>query len=144
MRCCCRLKAAAQCGTMHCRDEWNIAARHRFKIGVAVELKRQALGAAGFPAFRRPAQVKAGTEIVTVAEDDAALGLLTGALDGDPQLLGDDRVEAVALVGAIKSDKGNLALQFVGDHLLFAHKPLLGSAVLASPAARCLVFISWD
>src|SRR5205807_5328023 len=97
------------------------AARHRLEIGVAVELERQPLRAPGLPALRRPAQVEAGAEIVAVAEDDAALGFLAGALDRLAQLLHHRRIEAVALVRAVQAHQRDLAVELVGDRLFLAH-----------------------
>src|SRR4029077_12277137 len=79
------------------------------------------LRAPGLPVLRRPAQVEAGAEIVAVAEDDAALGLLAGALDRLLELLHHGRVEAVALVRPIQPHQRDLAVELVGDRLFFAH-----------------------
>src|SRR4029077_6422409 len=54
-------------------------------------------------------------------EDDAAFGFFAGTLDGVAQLLHHGRIEAVAFVGAVQSDKGDLAFEFIGDGLFFAH-----------------------
>src|SRR4029079_7140581 len=113
------LKSAAERRAVQRRDEGNVAPRHRLEIAVAVELERQPLGAAGLPAFRRPAQIKPGAEIVPVAEDDTAFGLFTGALDGDAQPFHHVRVEAVALVRPVEADQGYLTLQLVGDDVFF-------------------------
>ena len=82
-----RLESAAERRAVQRRDERDVAARHRLEIAVAVERKRQPLRAAGLPVLRGPAQIEPGAEVVAVAEDDAALRLLAGALDGLAQLL---------------------------------------------------------
>ena len=128
-----RLEPAAERGAMQRRDERDVAARHRLEIAVAVELERQPLGAAVLPVLRRPAQVEPGAEVVAVAEDDAALGLFAGALDGLAQLLHHRRIEAVALVRAIEADEGDLAVELVGDRFFFAHELLLVQRGKSSP-----------
>src|SRR5215471_6562350 len=120
-----RLEPATQRRTMQRRDEGNVAARHRFKKGVAIERKRQPLRAAVLPTFRGPAQVQPGAEIVAMAEDDAAFRFLAGAIDNFAQLPHHGRIEAVALVRTIEADEGDLSLELVGDRLFFAHELLL-------------------
>src|SRR6266436_9584618 len=100
-----RLESAAQRRTMERRNEGNVAARHRFEEGVAIERKRQPLRAAVLPTFRRPAQVQPGAEIVAMAEDDAAFRFLAGAIDRFAQLLHHRRIEAVALIRTIEADE---------------------------------------
>src|ERR1700745_3143952 len=56
-----------------------------------------------------------------MAEDDPAFGFFASTLDRVAQLLHDSRVEAVALVRAVKADERDLTIEFVGDCLLFAH-----------------------
>ena len=112
---------AAQRGAMQRRDERDVAARHRLEIGVAIERERQPLRAPVLPILRGPAQVETGAEIVAMTEDDAAFGFLAGALDSFAQLLHDGRIEAIAFVRTIEADKSDLAVQLVGDCLLFAH-----------------------
>ena len=130
------LESAAQRRAVQRRDERDVAARHRLEIGVAIELERQPLRAPGLPAFGRPAQVEPGAEVVAMAEDDAALRLFAGALDGLAQLLHHRRIEAVALVRAVEADQGDLALQLVGDRLLFAHEWLLVQRGMVALALR--------
>src|SRR5262249_44401325 len=118
---------------MQRRNEGNVAARHRFEKGVAIEWKRQPLRAPVLPTFRGPAQVQPGAEIVAMAEDDAAFCFLAGAIDRFAQLPHHRRIEAVALVRTIEPDQGDLALQLVGDRLFFAHDLLLVSTGKSSP-----------
>src|SRR6202012_682788 len=126
---------AAQGRAVQRRDERDVASRHRLEIGVAVEWKGQPLRAPGLPIFRRPAQIEAGAEIVAVPEDDAALGLFAGPLDGDAQRLHHVWVEAVPLVRPVQPDESDLAFQFIGDDVLFAHARSWFSAAGTRP--RC-------
>src|SRR5215468_8008608 len=128
-----RLEPATQRRTMQRRDERNVATRHRFKKGVAIERKRQPLRAAILPTFRGPAQVQPGAEIVAMAEDDAAFRFLAGAIDRFAQLPHHRRIEAVAFVRTIEPDEGDLALELVGDRLFFAHELLLVSTGRSNP-----------
>src|SRR6266446_4202957 len=121
------------------RDERNVAARHRFEEGVAIERKRQPLRAAVLPTFRRPAQVQPGAEIVAMAEDDAAFRFLAGAIDRFAQLPHHRRIEAVAFVRTIEPDQGDLALELVGDRLFFAHELLLVSTGKSSPSRAIML-----
>ena len=112
-----RFESAAQCRAMQRRDERDIAARHDLEIGVAVELERQALRPSGLPVFGGPAQVEAGAEIVAVTEDDAALAS-SPARSIAARTLHNVGVEAVALVGTVEPDQGDLAIQLVGDRIV--------------------------
>jgi hypothetical protein len=69
-----------------------------------------------------------------MTEDDSAFCLLAGAVDGRAQLLHHGQVKAIALVRAVEPDKRDLALQLVGDGLLFAHESLLVHAVMLAIA----------
>ena len=71
-----------------------------------------------------------------MAKNDAALRLLASAIDGLAQLLHHSRVEAVALVGAVEADKGDVSLQLVGDRLLFTHEWLLVQRDMVALALR--------
>src|SRR5215467_4590614 len=68
-----------------------------------------------------------------MAEDDAALRLLADAIDRLAQFPHHRRIEAVAFVRTIEPDKGDLALELVGDRLFFAHELLLVSTGKSSP-----------
>jgi hypothetical protein len=116
------LESAAQRRAMQRCDERNVAARHQLEIAIAIELERQPFRPSCLPALRRPAQVEPRAEIVAMAEDDAALRLLAGAVDGCTQLFHHGWVEAIVFVRAVEPDKRDLALQLVGDALLFAHE----------------------
>src|SRR6185369_9559329 len=67
------------------------------------------------------------------------------ALDGHAQLLHHRRVEAVALVRAVQPDKGDLAVQLVGDRLFFAHKLLLELLLVqrGNSSPRCAMTFRW-
>jgi hypothetical protein len=117
----CRFQPAAQRCAVQRGDERDVAAGHLLEIGLAIEPKRQPLRLSVLPILCRPAQIKAGAKVLTMAEDDPAFGFFASALDRGAQLLHDGRVEAVALVRAIKADQCDLAVEFVGDCLLFAH-----------------------
>src|SRR5215470_16739505 len=71
-----------------------------------------------------------------MAEDDAAFRFLAGAIDRFAQLPHHRRIEAVAFVRTIEPDKGDLALELVGDRLFFAHELLLVSTGKSSPPPR--------
>src|SRR5579862_5728290 len=116
-----RFQPAAQGCAVERGDERDVAARHRFEIGVAIEWERQPLRAPVLPIFRSPAQVEPGAEIVAMTEDDAAFCFFAGTLDGVAQLLHHGRIETIALVRAVQPDKGDLAFEFIGDGLFFAH-----------------------
>src|SRR5947208_13637441 len=103
-------------------DERDVPARHHLEIAIAIELEWQPLRTSCLPALRRPAQVKPSAEIVAMTEDDAAFCLLAGAVNGCAQLLHHGQVKAIALIRAVESDKRDLALQLIGDGLLFAHE----------------------
>src|ERR1700730_9936333 len=133
------LEPAAKGPAMQPGYEGNVAARHRFKKSVAVERKRQPLGAPVLPLIRRPAQVDPSTKIVAMAEDDPAFGFLAGALDGRAQLFHDGGVEAVALIRTVETNESDLAFQLVGDRLFFAHKLLLVQRGKSSP--RCAMML---
>ena len=121
----CRFEPAAQRCAMQRRDKGDVAARHRFEIRITVERERQPLRAPGLPILRGPVEVETSAEIVAMTEDDAAFGFFAGALDGFAQLFHHGRIEAVAFVRTVQADQRDLAFQFVGDRLFFAHELLL-------------------
>ena len=111
------LESAAQRRAVQRRDEGNVAARHRFEIGVAIERKRQPLRAPGLPAFRGPAQVEPGAELSPWPKMMPHFASSPARIDRLAQGLHHVRVEAVALVRTVEADQGDLALELVGDHV---------------------------
>src|ERR1700730_7179451 len=134
-----RLKTAAEGRAMQRRDKGNVSTCHRFKKSIAIEWKRQPLGASVLPVLRGPAQVEPGAEIIPVAEDDPAFRLLAGASHGLAQLLHHGGVEAVTLIRTVETDKSDLAFQLVGDGFFFAHELLLVQRGKSSP--RCAMML---